>query len=201
MDIIKLDKAELERYFAQHTIDDTTVRKALENFEEAFNLDTKLSDVKKLEEGLRNSVPRESQEYFCMKILSYVIDITNRDLPVDAEESHALLESLQLSGEDSAWAEGAVNDLRAAFYFMDRWHTDPEPGPLFQQLYDRYKQTFREMCEAAGKLIITDAEMEQLQKRSEERKKEQKKKWIVGAILFVIGFHLVKFLVGLFAKG
>jgi hypothetical protein len=57
------------------------------------------------------------------------------------------------------------------------------------------------MCEAAGKLIITDAELEEMAKRSEERKKEQKKKWIIAGILFVIGFHLVKYLLGLFGIG
>lgn len=200
MDIVQLDKAGLEGYFAQHSLEDTTVRKALEKFEGAFNSDTSLPDVKKLEQRLQGNVPPESREYFYLKLLSYVVDITNRNLPVDAEESQALLASLH-SMEDSDWAETAVNDLRSAFYFLDRWHPDPTPGPLFQQLSVRYKQTFREMCEAAGKLIITDAELEQMQKRSEERKMEQKKKWIIGGIIFVIGFHLVRFLLSLFTAG
>ncbi len=206
MDIINLDKYELERYFAEHNLEDAAVGdgaslgKALEKFEAAFNLDTSLPDVKKLEDRLQGSVPPASRENFYLKLLSYVIDITNRNLPVDAAESQALLESLH-NFEDNAWAEAAVNDLRTAFYFLDRWHPEPAPGPLFQQLCDRYKQTFREMCEAAGKLIITDAELEEMAKRSEERKKEQKKKWIIASILFVIGFHLVKYLLGLFGIG
>lgn len=198
MDIVKLDTEELERYFAQHTVDDAAVGKALEKFEKGFNLDTQLEDVKKLELSLQDRVPPESYEYFCMKILSYVVDITNRNLPVDAEESKELLASRYLGAEDGAWAQAAINDLRNAFFFLDRWHPDPAPSPLFQQLHDHYKQTFRAMCEAAGQLIITEAELEEMQKRSEERKKEQKKKWIIAAILFVIGFHLVSYLVSLF---
>ena len=201
MDIVKLDTEELERYFAQHSIDDAAVGKALEIFERNFNLDTQLSDVKKLEQSLQTSVPRESQEYFCMKILSYVVEVTNRNLPIDAEESKELLASRYLGAEDGAWAQAAIDDLRNAFFFLDRWHPDPAPGALFQQQYEHYKQTFRAMCEAAGQLIITDAEMEEMQKRSEERKKEQKKKWIIGAILFVIGFHLVSYIVSLFTNG
>ena len=198
MDIVKLDTAELERYFAQHTPDDATVGKALEKFEKGFNLDTKLADVKKLEQSLQGRVPPESQEFFCMKMLSYVVEVTNRDLPVDAEESQELLDSRYLGAEDGAWAQAAIDDLRNAFFFLDRWHPNPEPGPLFRQQYEHYKQTFRAMCEAAGQVIITEAEMEEMQKRSEERKKEQKKKWIIAAILFVIGFHLVSYLVSLF---
>ena len=100
MDIIKLDKYELERYFAEHNLEDAAVGdgaslgKALEKFEAAFNLDTSLPDVKKLEDRLQGSVPPASREYFYLKLLSYVVDITNRNLPVDAAESQALLESL-----------------------------------------------------------------------------------------------------------
>ena len=201
MDIVKLDTEELERYFAQHTLDDATVGKALEKFEKGFNLDTKLVDVKKLEQNLRDRVSPEDREYFCMKILSYVVDITNRNLPVNAEESKELLASRYLGAEDGAWAQAAINDLRNAFFFLDRWEPDPTPSSLFQQLHDQYKQTYRAMCESAGQLIITDAEMEEWQKRSEERKKEQKKKWIIAAILFVIGFHLVSYIVSLFSNG
>ena len=108
MDIVKLDTEELERYFAQHTLDDATVGKALEKFERAFNLDTKLADVKKLEQNLQDRVSPESYEYFCMKLLSYVVEITNRNLPVDAEESQELLTSRYLGAEDGAWAQAAL---------------------------------------------------------------------------------------------
>ena len=209
MDIIQQDTSELEAFIAQHCGDGAylrhcpdSVREAISDFERTFNSETTLFDVKNLDRKCRDSIPAEFRELFLMKILYYVVTITNRILPEDAYESRLLLEKLkhpeEEDEEENGWAEGAKTALQRAFIFLDNMEADPEPGSAFQRLYDHYYGTFREMCKEADIFIITKAELEQLHQKSEERKKERKKKWIIAGIIFIIGFHLVKYIIGLF---
>jgi hypothetical protein len=240
MDIVRLDTRELDAYIAAHTVNGeylrygpelraaldpeqtdeldrmenseivSTVRRALAAFDAGCNSDTKLIDVKRLDQNQRerisslvpaNEWARGFREMFLMKILHYLITITNRSLPWDASESEVFKEKRFDLGEDGAWAHDVTTALIGAFHFLDQWHADPEPGSTLLRLIDSYSSTIKAMCQEAGCAVITEAELEEWAQHREERKKEKKKKWIIFGILFVIGFHLVRFLLGLFAKG
>ena len=237
MDIVRLDTDELDAYLAAHTVNGeffrfgpeareglsdeqlaeldrmensekvSTVRQALASFDRRFNSDTKLIDVKRLDQSQReriSSLPpanewaRSFRELFLLKILHYVVTITNQSLPWDAGMSDIFKEKRYSVGEDAAWVEDVNSALTGAFHFLDQWHNDPEPGSTLERLTDHYSSTIKAMCKEAGIPVITEAEMTEWEQHREERKKEQKKKWIIFGILFVIGFHLVRFILGLF---
>jgi len=212
MDIIRLDTGELERYFATHTFNEeesganvAVVRQALDAFERGINTDTSLKDVKLLYETHCDKISSLSpthgfREWFLMKILFYAVNLTNRDLPRDADESDIFKARRNDPGEDGAWVEGVRIALRNAFIFFDQWDIQPSPGTSFRKIRDHYCSTITAMCKEAHVPVISTAEWEQIRQNSEVSKKERTKKWIIAGVIFVIGFHLVRFILSLFVN-
>jgi len=212
MDIIKMDTSELERYFAgnsfneeENVADLAVVLEALEAFERGITTDTTLKDVKLLYETHWDKIasphPTDGfREWFLMKILFYAVSLTNRDLPRDADESDIFKARRNDPGEDGVWVEGVRIALRNAFIFFDHWDIQPGPGTAFRKIRDHYSSTVTAMCKEAHVPVISSAEWEQIRQNSEVSKKERTKKWIIAGVIFVIGFHLVRFILSLFVN-
>lgn len=186
------------------------VREELAKFDKGFNRYTTLEDVENLRQKLWDKIhysclmfslnypvkdfARGLQEMFQIKILYYVITITNRDLPVDEFNSHVIMSNLNHSPNLLGEQMRIRRSLNDAYYYLKRWSVIFEKDHYPQMLYNKYRNQVVLMAKEAG--IDTRTEQE---KRKESIVKAKDK--TVEIFLKILGFILVALIMSLIFNG
>ncbi len=146
------------------------VREELAKFDRSFNQFTTLEDVENIDKKLRGDLyhgylmfslhypvkefAKELLELFQIKILYYVITITNRDLPESEIQSHVVM-----SKPNNDFAQNRIHIcLDHALNFIKHWSVNLEIDHYPRKLYNNYRNQITLMAKEAGIDIRTDEE-------------------------------------------
>ena len=185
------------------------VREELAKFEKEIEY-ANLKDVEILYLKLRDEIHNSSlmfslnypvkqfaqnmRELFQLKILYYVITITNSDLPDDEFDSHIIMSNLSYSSNLYSEQQRIRICLNNAFCFLKRWNVTFEKYHYTWMLYNNYREQVYLMAKEAG--IDTRTEKE---KRRE--KIVQAKDNTIEIVLKILGFFLIVFIMSLIFNG
>lgn len=186
------------------------VREELAKFDKGFDRYTTLKDVENLYHNLWDKINYSSlmfslnypvkefarglKEMFQIKILYYVITITNRDLPLEDYISSIIMSNLNLSPNSYGEQMRIRRSLKDAYYYLKRWSVIFEKDHYPQMLYNKYRNQVVLMAKEAG--IDTRTEQE---KRKESIVKAKDK--TVEILLKILGFILVALIMSLIFNG